>query len=587
MLLLGISLNAALIFSVTTSAIPLDSRALSSTGATTDVYRSAAQRTDLQRRKLPPSLALLSPKPGPPSDSSSHSMTVIDHEIDCFPTGARLPAAVAEDCKIIIDSIILALKDPLRIQTWGFTDDVENNLSEPGYKWAFESCFIRVKNLDENQVDKFSPVDVANVAQRIVQQCVVETKEPIGGNADIGRLGIPLSFYVVVAGKYIPVQTRKNTTVLSLPSNELQTLESRASRILPQENTISIIPTQGLQAGERYPIHCFNLRRLTPASASDCAFIINDIILRLPNPMLEQSFGYTDAVDINLSEQDNGLWVYGQCAVFVKNMDTTSRDRFRYLDVALTAQRIVEKCVEGSKYAIGGTGDIGTIEDNFYVGVGGLERPRLGNDTVLGLASETEVSLPSGAIPASTAVTHRESVTERKRLDKRSSNLTSLLHVDDSFGPPVRCLQPGMPAARKINMQDCTNAAIMLLHDPRILVPQPFTTETTGGIGLPFVQHNGSCYIMMDTESALSISENIPVLKMVYWALEIMLKCISGREQGFGGVRMLDANKEIFVSVTGVDATFVGDGLASLADEGASAAGLESSSLQITGLGQV
>ena len=579
----------ALIFSVATSAIPLNSKALGSTAAATDAYQSASQPTDLQRRKLVPSLALIAPIQDPYLDATGRSVTVTDHEIDCFPTGARLPAAVAVDCKVIIDSIILALEDPLRGQTWGFTDDVENNLSLPAYKWTFGSCFIQVKNFDEKQVDKFRPVDVAKVALRIVEQCVVETKEAIGGTADVGHLRIPLSFYVVVAGVYTPDQNRKNTTVLSLPSNELQRLESRASQISSQENTISTISTQGLQAGETYPVYCFDptsMRRLIPAIASDCAFIINDMILRLPNPMLEQSFGYTDDVDINLSDRSNGQWIHGQCAVFVKSMDTTSRDRFRYVDVAHTAHRVVEKCVEGSKHAIGGTADIGIIVDNFYVGVGGLDREGLGNGTILELASGPEVSSTSGAVLASAASPDKENVTDSLRLDKRSSNITALLHADDFFAPPVRCVKPGMPVARKIEMQDCTNAAMVLLHDPKVLVPRPFTTEPTGGIGLPFVQHNESCYIMMDTKSDLSTSDTIPELKMVYWALQIMLKCVSGREEGFGGVSTLDARKQIFVSVTGVDPTFMGDGLARLADEGVSAVGLESTSLQITSLGQ-
>ena len=142
---------------------------------------------------------------------------------------------------------------------------------------------------------------------------------------------------------------------------------------------------------------------MTPAVASDCEVITNDIILRLPDPMIERTFGYTDAVDINLSIKGNGIWLYGQCVVFIRNpVMRTSRDRFRFVDVAYTAQRITQQCVEGTKLAIGGSADIGTIEDNFYVAVGGVTNPGLKNSTFLGLVSNTEVSSLSSKLSAST-----------------------------------------------------------------------------------------------------------------------------------------------------------------------------------------
>lgn len=76
---------------------------------------------------------------------------------------------------------------------------------------------------------------------------------------------------------------------------------------------------------------------------------------------------------------------------------------------------------------------------------------------------------------------------------------------------------------------------------------------------------------MLDTKSDLSISVSIPLLKMVYWALEIMLKCVVGREKAFGGVSRMYDDREIFVSVTGVDPTFLGGELASLLDGSSSA----------------
>ena len=579
MLLLRISIKTALILSITISAVFVNSKALIPAAATRNENWSPSQAAENQRRELDASGALIPLNRAlSSSNSTGDRMTTIDHDIDCFPPGARLPNANADDCSFIINSIILGMKDPLRVQTWGFTDEEEINLSLPEYRWTFKRCFIRVKNIDETKVDRFRPVDVAELAQRVVRKCIVETKEPLGGNADLGHLSVPLSFYVVASGsKWRSGQSSRNNTVLSLPSDGLRTLESRASLNSPGGNTISSVPTEGLKAGEMYPVHCFDPtlpHRVKPTIGSDCAIIINEIILRLPNPMFEQTFGFTDAEDINLSMPENNHWVYGQCAVFIRNFNMSSRDLFRFVDVAHAALRITEQCVDGSKYAIGGTADVGTIEDNFYVGVGGVTPAdgENGNDLVLA----SDIAPPS---PNTTPISSlKYSTTEAADLDKRSSTINELLQATNNFAPVVKCLQPGMPAARKIEIQDCTNAAKELLSDPRILLPQQFTTEPTGGIRMPFVQHNQSCYLMMDTKSDLSISDSIPLLKMVYWALEIMLKCVSGRELGVGGVSRLDYDKEIFVSVTGVDPTFVGNGLANLSDE--------NSSSQIAVLGQ-
>ncbi|KAF6236876.1 hypothetical protein HO173_005167 [Letharia columbiana] len=532
------------------------------------------------------------------SNSTGDPKVQIGHEIDCYPRGSRLPGANAKDCKFIINTIILGMKDPLRAQTWGYTDTAEINVSLPENRWIFGNCFMRVRNIDEKQVDRFRPVDVAEVAQRIVQKCVADTKEPLGGNADIGRLKFPLSFYVVVSG----IQTRSgeslgSDTTLSLPSGGPRILESRSSPIVPEHNSLSMTLTDGLKARKRYPVHCFDpasVHRLLPAIASDCNVIINEIILRLPNPMMEQTFGYTDAADINIMKTEYNNWHYGQCVVFIKNNDeSTIQDRFRFLDVASTVNRILDRCLDGSKFAIGGIADVGTAADKFYVGVSGFGSTHLRNGTILEVPSGTGVSSPSSAISASpprnrtvSTPSYEYSGTESANLDKRSSNTTKYPEASGRFAPLVRCLGSGMPAAQKINTQDCTDAVMVLLSDPKILVPQLFTTEPTGGIEMPFVQHSKSCYLMMDTSLDLSISDYITLLKMVYWASEIMLRCICGREQGFGGISTLDADKGIFVSVTGVDLTTVRNGLASLSDESTSAISLENSSLQIVDLGQ-
>ena len=536
-----------------------------------DAKVTTRRLTIIQRRGLnsrPASISLIQPSSW--LNSTGNLETVIAHDIDCFERGMRLRNAVVSDCMFIINEMILRLNDPFRVQTWGYTDDEENNLSDPDYDWNHQGCYIRVKNIDEEEIDKFRPVDVAEQAQRIIQKCVTENKEGKGGHADIGHLGIMRSFYVVVSGTLATSSpSLASSNVLSLPFDKPRTLESRAYLEPPQESAISEIVAGRLEAGESYPVHCFDpefSHRIPPAILSDCDVIINDVIPRLPNPMLEQSFGYTDAEDINLSIRKNGLWAYGQCVVFVKSLTMDDRDRFRYVDVASTAKRILDTCVEGSKYAKGGTAGIGTMKDHFYVSVGGLTPRTRGNGTVLIVASDEVVSSPSDPRPSPTSL-HSHSRTESAELDKRSDDITERTLTAIELGPSVRCFRSGIFTARKIDIQDCNNAAMAILQDPKIFVPQPFTTEPTGGIRMPLVYHNRSCYLMMDTSLDLSVSDSIPLLKVVYWALEIMLKCITGREDGFGGASRLDGDKRIFVSVTSVDPTFMGKGLAKVTDE--------------------
>ena len=127
---------------------------------------------------------------------------------------------------------------------------------------------------------------------------------------------------------------------------------------------------------------------------------------------------------------------------------------------------------------------------------------------------------------------------------------------------------------------------MLLLRDPNILELQRFTTESTGGIKLTFVRHHNSCYFMVDTSFSLSVSETSTLLRVVYWASVIMQRCVSGQEQGFGGISRMDEDKGIFVRVTGLNPSIVGDDLAQLWNQNSSAIRLENSTTQIVDLGQ-
>ena len=363
--------------------------------------------TRLQRRNLGSNRALiLLNQANSSSNSTGKLKTVVDHEVECFSVGSRLTHAIADDCRFIINHIILGMNDPFRVQTWGFIDGVDIDLSLEKYEWIHQGCYIRVQNGDETQVDRFRPVDVAEQALRIVETCIIDVKEPLGGFADVGHLRFVKSFYVVASGtsNTPSAQNIGSSNEPSLPSDTPRTLEGRVFLDSLQESAISRISGR-LRYNEDHSVRCFDpsfVRRLQPASASDCHFIIDDIILRLPNLMREQSFGYTSAEDVDLSIRENGQWIFESCVVFVGSADKQGRDDFRYVDIAVQAKRVIEQCVEGSKYARGGTAGIGRLEETFYVTVGGLG-PTPGNGTILVLPSDALVSSPAGRtyVPAS------------------------------------------------------------------------------------------------------------------------------------------------------------------------------------------
>ena len=178
--------------------------------------------------------------------------------------------------------------------------------------------------------------------------------------------------------------------------------------ILSQLKTTSLYSTATTDTTQLFPIHCFNPEPITlnPTVPEDCDVVIDNIILRLvPDPMAIQTWGYTDDQDINLSLDENEKWYYRECVIFVRAVKKTQVDRFRMVDVALAAQQILHKCVTGSKFAKGGTADIGTFVDGFYIVLGGLISEAVANDTVpfpasnktvLSLSRNTERSMTLG-----------------------------------------------------------------------------------------------------------------------------------------------------------------------------------------------
>ncbi|KAL2043634.1 hypothetical protein N7G274_003941 [Stereocaulon virgatum] len=180
---------------------------------------------------------------------------------------------------------------------------------------------------------------------------------------------------------------------------------SLTGAILSQPNTTTPHPVTTTDSFHIFPINCFNPEPivLSPAFPEDCESVIDNVLLRLAtDPMAIQTWGFTDDQDINLSLEENRYWRYDQCVIFMRAVDLTQVDRFRVVDAALAAKKILQKCVLDSKLAKGGTAEIGTHKNGFYIVLGGWNPVIAANDTgssytskktVLSLSRNTERSI--------------------------------------------------------------------------------------------------------------------------------------------------------------------------------------------------
>ena len=247
--------------------------------------------------------------------------------------------------------------------------------------------------------------DVALTANKIIQECVDNVKYPLGGLSLIGNVGDGLDVVLRGSGALGSV-SEKGPSISHQPAMGVsrrairhqgdmenaeapQGIETRdplrgVSRVA---NHPVVASNAALSAAAlpTYAVKCFNplIVSIPPAVATDCSHIINKVILRLSDPTRELTFGFTDAADINLSKPEYRKWQHGQCMISLKSDYEDQMDKFRLLDVAMTARRVVTNCVVNTKDKIGGISNIGTEGRGFYVYVGGPLVPALGVSDVL------------------------------------------------------------------------------------------------------------------------------------------------------------------------------------------------------------
>ena len=336
---------------------------------------------------------------------------------------------ILSDCSWIINKDLLQQHD-LLFQNLVFRYNDFEDRSGKRYPslWQHGQCSILITNGGRYTVEVLQLFNIVLSANKILKECIEDKQIPQGGSIPIGAIGLSdMGFRVMVIGSSdIEAVNAPNLSLLSnlnpsgrdIKRSLLHTtsdtepsigdsaanqptisppdvgMEKRASdshhRSSLSTSTQSLKPggagrtlnliaplanlSRSVKAPPDHPVDCFNPYsvKLQNADKEDCDFIINEIILRYPNPMSEQTFGYGPSADFDLSLPENQKWIYGSCVIFVRNSVGTRRDTFRLVDVALAAHRIVKECIVGARYPIGGTADVGPVANNFYVGVGGF-----------------------------------------------------------------------------------------------------------------------------------------------------------------------------------------------------------------------
>ena len=339
---------------------------------------------------------------------------------------------ILSDCSWIINEDLLQQHD-LLFQSLVFRYNHFQDQSGKRYPslWQHGQCSILVTNGGRYTVEVLQLFNIVLSANKILKECIEDKRTPQGGSIPVGAIDLSdMGFRVMVIGSYDidainePIlsflsnlnssrrdisrsllhttsatepssgDSDANQSTMSQPDADIgkrssefhlrSSLSTSTQSLKPGGawGTLNLITplanlSTSVKAPPDHPVDCFNPYsvKLQPADEGDCNFIINEIILRYPNPMAEQTFGYGPSADIDLSQPENQKWIHGCCAIFVRNSVRSGTGTFRIVDIALAAHKIVGKCIGGARYPIGGTADVGLSADGFYVGVGGLSSP--------------------------------------------------------------------------------------------------------------------------------------------------------------------------------------------------------------------
>lgn len=317
---------------------------------------------------------------------------LIEESVSCLNHLRDPPPLVPSDCGQIINGMILQEPNVMKYRMFKHNSYMTEAGNYARSEWQYGNCEVSVSG-KRHASQLFALLDVALTADQIIWKCVHDFVTPIGGVSLIGD--VSAGFYVILQGYVGPKSiSAKNPSVSQQPAvsvsrrairSQDESEQSAASRLVetrdPLMMSVSRVSnhpavasnfTLGAAAPPRYPVRCFNplVIHLQPAAATDCGFIINQVILRLFDPTRQLTFGFTDVADVDLSKPEYRKWQFGQCMISLRNDDVASVDTFRLLDVATTARSITTLCLVTTQEKIGGVATIGTEGSGFYIFVG-------------------------------------------------------------------------------------------------------------------------------------------------------------------------------------------------------------------------
>ena len=314
------------------------------------------------------------------------------HPVQCLNTPGS-PKLIPSDCSYLLNEILL--REPNVFTKRRFVHAIHQ--ADSGRytlsRWRHQHCQISV--VGDGFSQEFSFLDVALTANKILSECVNGVTTPAGGSSAVGDASDVRSQFKVILrepGLYsISADTSgvSGQPAASVSRRGIRSQDTSENAGGPQEletrDPLRRVPhvsnrptrTSNFSLSEAsptdHPVHCFNpsIIHLPLAVATDCVYIINHVILRGLDPLRPMTFGFTDAVDINLLNPEHSKWQHGQCIITLANNDERSIDTFRMLDVVNTARRISTQCLGTTGRKMGGVASIGTDGRGFYVYVGG------------------------------------------------------------------------------------------------------------------------------------------------------------------------------------------------------------------------
>ena len=136
---------------------------------------------------------------------------------------------------------------------------------------------------------------------------------------------------------------------------------------LVAENTLSITQPTALPPHE---VKCLDMPDHYHLVASDCGFVLNDLILRDQNVFEERKF-MNRIYRSDAGGNAQARWWYDTCEVTVHGSKRNRPLWMSFFDVALTAQKIISQCVDGVKDPGGGVSIVGDVELGFAITVRG------------------------------------------------------------------------------------------------------------------------------------------------------------------------------------------------------------------------